>query len=278
MASIPSGLSVQTRALRRTPVWPCAGLFLLFVRLRPAVSAYCCLGMLLGSLFAPEARAGQWGGAIGATSDTVYRGIDLSDGQWGGLGDIHYEFSAPWVVGIGANSIQLPGRPEDVQLTLYLDRRWRFAEDWSAKLGFVHYDTMRASGRAGLRYDEINAAVGWRGRWQASLAWSPKVGNAYAPELSEDSSWLWLETAWHQPLVDRFSIDVGLGFARTSGNTPENYRYASAGINYSLGSVVFNASHIWTDTLTYTYGRGGQAFVFELPAQDRWVGSLVWMF
>ncbi|MGB0134844.1 hypothetical protein [Dokdonella sp.] len=235
-------------------------------------------GLLLGCLAMPSANAGQWGGAIGASSENIYRGIALSDGQWSGYGDIHYEFSPRWIAGIGANSIRLPGQPEDIQLTFYLDRRWRLGEDWIAKLGFVHYDTVRASNRTGLQYDEINAAISYRGRWLGSLAWSPKVGNAYAPELSPDSSWLWLETAWRQSLGERFSLDLGLGFAQASGTTPGDYRYASVGLNYSLGRAYFSASHIWTDRLTYTYGSGASGFVFELPAQNRWVGSLTWTF
>ncbi len=235
-------------------------------------------GLLLGCLATPQANAGQWGGAIGVSSENIYRGIDLGDGEWSGFGDMHYEFSSRWIAGVGASAIRLPGLPEDIQMTLYLDRRWRLAEDWSAKLGVVHYDTVRASNRAGLQYDEINAAISYRGRWLASLAWSPKVGTAYAPEPSQDNSWLWLETAWRQPLGDRFSVDLGLGFARPSGNTPDNYRYASAGINYSMGHMVLSASHIWTDTLSYTYERGGQGLIFELPAQNRWVGSLTWTF
>lgn len=234
--------------------------------------------LLLGCVGAAEAGESRCGGALGASSDNIYRGLDLSDGQWGGLGDIHCEFTSQWIAGLGATTIRLPGLPEDIQLLVYLDRRWRLSDDWSAKLGLVHYDTLKATNRPGLQYDEINAAISYRGRWLASLAWSPKVGNAYAPGLSGDDAWLWLETAWRQPLGDRFSMDLGIGFARPSGQTPDDYRYASFGLNFYWNSVVFNASHIWTDTLTYTYGRPGASFVFELPAENRWTGSVVWMF
>lgn len=232
----------------------------------------------LGCLLKTDASAGPCGGAIGASSDNIYRGFNLGDGQWGGLGDVHCEFSTNWVAGIGASTIRLPRQPEDIQLAVYLDRRWRLSGDWSAKLGAIHYDTLQASNRPGLQYDEINAAISFRGRWLSSLAWSPRVGNAYAPGLSGDNAWLWLETAWRQPLGERFSLDLGAGFARPTGKTPDDYRYASAGINFYWGSIVFNASRIWTDTLTYTYERPGQPFVFELPAQNRWTGSLIWMF
>jgi hypothetical protein len=241
-------------------------------------SGFFAIGLLIGCLAHSDASAGSCGGAIGASSNNIYRGFELSDGQWGGLGDVHCEFATNWIAGTGASTIRLPGLPEDVQLAFYLDRRWRLSDDWNAKLGLIHYDTLRSANRPGLQYDEINVAVSFRGRWLASLAWSPAVGNAYAPGFSGDNSWLWLETAWRQPLGDRFSVDMGLGFARPSGQTPDDYRYASVGINFYWGSVVLNASHIWTDRLTYTYDRPGQSFVFELPAQRRWTGSLIWMF
>ncbi|MEZ5461330.1 hypothetical protein [Dokdonella sp.] len=254
-----------------------AGL-LMPVRIGPFRFGQFTIAVCMGFLTTSDAAAGSCGGAIGASSDNIYRGFDLGDGQWGGLGDVHCAFATNWIAGLGATRVHLPGLPEDVQLAVYLDRRWRLSDDWNAKLGLIHYDTLRAVNRPGLQYDEVNAAISFRGRWQASLAWSPAVGNAYAPGFSGDNAWMWLETAWRQPLGDRFSIDMGLGFARPSGRTPADYRYASVGINFYWSGVVFNASHIWTDRLTYTYDRPGQSFVFELPAQHRWTGSLVWMF
>lgn len=236
------------------------------------------IGLCIACLAASDAAAGNCGGAVGASSVNIYRGFDLSDGQWSGLADVHCEFATNWTAGAGASTVGLPGLPEDVQLAVYLDRRWRLADDWNAKLGLIHYDTLRAANRPGLQYDEVNAAISFRGRWLASLAWSPAVGNAYAPGFSGDNSWVWLESAWRQPLGDRFSADVGVGFARPSGRTPGNYRYASVGMNFYWSSVVLNTSYIWTERLTYTYDRPGQSFVFEQPAQHRWTGSLIWMF
>ena len=43
-----------------------------------------------------------------------------------------------------------PSGRADTQFTLYLDRRWRLDDDWSAKLGVIHYEPLHAENRAGI--------------------------------------------------------------------------------------------------------------------------------
>lgn len=224
------------------------------------------------------AHAGSCAGALGVSSENVYRGISQSEGKASAFGDVHCGFAQDWLAGIGANTIRAPQGRDDVQFTLYLDRRWRLGEDWSAKLGAVHYDTIHAENRAGFQYDELNAAIGWRGRWLTTIAWSPRVGNAYIGTPAGYNGWTRIETNWRQPLGDRVSVDAGLGYARPSGPPPDEYRYANLTLNATIGNAYLSLSRVWTSSLTFRYADFYPPFEFTFPAKRRWVGSVVWVF
>jgi hypothetical protein len=224
------------------------------------------------------AQAESCGGALGLSSQNIHRGIALSEGRISAFGDLHCPFAEHWVAGIGANTIRTPQGRDDVQVTAYLDRRWRLGDAWSAKLGLIHYEPLQAGNRAGFQYDELIAALGWNGRWLATLAWSPRAGNAYIGEPAGDNGWLRVETAWRQSLGGRFSLDAGLGHAHPSGAPPQDYQYASLTINAAFGDAYVSLGRIWTGPRRLRYETYDPAFEFTFPAGRRWLGSVVWLF
>jgi hypothetical protein len=215
---------------------------------------------------------------MGFSSDNVYRGISLTDGRPSALADAHCSFGDGWVAGAGFASVHLAGRSRNAQLGAYLDRRWQIDDDWSAKLGIVHYDAFRHGREDGLRYDEVNAVLGYRGSWRATIAWSPNATDMYFGGSGKTHRTAWAETTFHRALVDRLSLDVGLGIARPGGRGERSYRYGSIGASYGIGDVYLYASRIWTDSVAWSYAYLGQEFIATLPSQARWVGSVVWTF
>jgi hypothetical protein len=247
-------------------------------RMRPAPRTL-AIGMSLGALFAtPLAQAKNCGGALGLSSENIYRGISQSDGRVSAFADVHCAVAQNWIAGIGANTIHIPRGGADTQFTLYLDRRWRLDDDWSAKIGAIHYEPLHAENRAGFQYNELNVATGWRGRWLGTVAWSPRVGNAYIGAAAGFNGWLRVETAWRQPIGGRFSLDAGLGYAHPSGTPPHDYHYANMALNASIGDAYLSLSRVWTSALFFRYNEFDPAFEFTFPSQQRWEGSLVWMF
>jgi uncharacterized protein (TIGR02001 family) len=233
---------------------------------------------LCAVLAAPLAHAGSCGGALGLSSENIYRGISLSEGRRSAFGDVHCAFAQNWVAGIGANTVQASRNGADTQFTVYLDRRWRLDDDWSAKLGVIHYEPFHADNRAGFQYDELNAAIGWRGRWLSTLAWGPRVGNAYIGGPAGYNGWLYIETAWRQPLGGRFSLDAGLGYAHPSASPPHDYHYANLALNAAIGDAYLSLSRVWTRSLNFRYNAFDPPFEFTFPSKQRWVGSVVWMY
>lgn len=219
-----------------------------------------------------SAHAQGWGGALGIGSDNVYRGISLSARRPAWLADLHYGIGTDWTVGLAASQERSPFQAPGAQLTLYLDRRWQLDDDWSAKLGLVHYESPWNIWRNELDYNELNAAIGWRGRWRLSVALSPdspgvfdyrrptRIGFAGTAELN-----------YQQPLRGRLGVNAGLGYANRESVAGLHYGYASAGLSYGIGDIYVFSSLLWT-----TPG----ALVYDTPTSDRarWVTTLLWSF
>ena len=243
---------------------------------RPAqrvAAAFACL------LLVPWGPAvAQWGGAVGVASENIYRGVRLDTGpSW--FADLHFVHDTRWVAGVGASAAQPPGRDAGTQFALYLDRRWRAGEDWIGKAGVLHYEAPGIDGD--VRYDEANIAIGWRGRWQASLAWTPRLHGGYAGEAygyggstHAAASALWFETSWHQPLAGRLAGFAGIGHADFHGVGRHDYRYGSAGLDWGSGPLQLQLARIWTGPSVAWHG----LYYAPVPGGQRWTLALAWVF
>ncbi|WP_395620637.1 TorF family putative porin [Dokdonella sp.] len=227
---------------------------------------------------APPAQAQTWSGAVGVSSENIYRGIGQSRGDPSLFANLYLNIDGNWVAGVAASSVHPEGRHADTQVSLQLDRRWRLNPDWSARIGVAHYDSTHGSNHAGLRYDELAAAVSWRGRWSAQLTWSPRVNNSYSDFVEQPSAWLWAETGWHQPLGTRFSFDVGLGYADAVHGPAHDYQYANLGFNVALGDASIGIGRIWASKRKYSYELFNFPYELTLPSRQRWVASVMWLF
>jgi len=221
---------------------------------------------------AASADAADWGGMLAWNSDTVYRGFSQTAGRPGWAADLHLEVDSRWTIGIGATAEHLPGQSAGAQLTGYLDRHWRLGDEWAARLGLRHVESPWRTIPGHARHDEFAGAVDWRGRWQASLAFSPNYpGYSSRGRLQQGRAWS-AEVTWHQPLGHGFLIDAGIGYSDLPGSLKLSYPYASASLGYALGDVYVYATRIWTGSL------GEPAnFWIEEPG-SRWVAALVWSY
>lgn len=251
---------------------------------RPLHRATACLLLWLVAL--PQTAPAQgWGAALGYGTDNVYRGVSLSSGQPAWLADLHYEFGTDWVAGIGASQERPPLQSSGAQFTLYLDRRWQLGEDWSAKLGVVHYESPWNVWRDELNYNELTAAIGWRGRWRLSLVLSPDTPGVFTPNGVGTDVATTAELSYRQPIRGRLSADFGLGHTRIrnaievtyQGNSrrPQtadlSYAYGSAGLSYGLSDIHIYSALLWASPAALQYSRGSKD-------RTRWVTTLVWSF
>jgi uncharacterized protein (TIGR02001 family) len=218
-----------------------------------------------------HAAQAQVSGALGVSSDNVYRGVSLTDGRPAWLADLHYDLGSGWTTGVGASAEHLRHQKAGAQLTAYLDHRWQLGEDWAARAGVVHYDS-QGNARSGYwRYDEITAAVGYRGEWTATLAVSPNRASPVPSRRGRDVVSGAFELTWHRPIGGRWSGDLGAGYADLDASADVDYRYASAGLSYALADARFYLLALWTGPVTVAYAEA-------TDARLRWVGSIVWSF
>jgi hypothetical protein len=239
-------------------------------RFRRAGAAWLRGAPLLALVACAPAAAQTWGGSLGLASDNLYRGISLNAGRPAWLADLHVEFAPGWVAGAGAAAARSAAGTDRPQYDIYLDRRWRLDEAWAAKLGVQRYDA------SGVRYDEANVAIGYRGRWTASLAVSPNAGGDVPGTPLRKGTALWAEATLHQPLAGRWSADLGYGYARLEPLGLRNYRYANAGLDFVQGDLAFYLSRLWTGPVGFAYP-AGYGYV-AAHAKLRWVATALWSF
>jgi uncharacterized protein (TIGR02001 family) len=236
------------------------------------------LALLAAGGVATPAAAQEFGGALGIASENIYRGQSLSAGRPVWLADLHCTIGSHWVAGLGASAERGHPRAPGAQLIAYLDRRWQVGGDWAAKIGLVHYDSAVPGAPGRLRYDEVNAAIGYRGRWQATFAVSPNAYGyyEYGQAWAHRGRTAWLETTWHQPVAARLSIEAGVGYADVGNRLGvRDYGYANLGLSYAIGGMSIYLSRIWTGRTTVAHEPYAR---IEAAADSRWVGSVLWTF
>ncbi len=225
----------------------------------------------------PACAAG-WDGAIGFASDNVYRGISLTANRPAWLLDLRYEFGPDWVVGLAGSAERPPRQSASAQITAYLDRRWQLDADWAAKIGAIHYDSPGNTRGANLSYDELNAAIGYRGHWRASIALSPNASATYRGMPVGRGLGVWTELTYHQPIRDRLFADIGFGYADLTHKGVRNYRYGSAGLGYRVGDAYIYLTRIGTSPSIRAYQGSPYGYRDNSLAPARWVASVIWSF
>lgn len=245
--------------------------------------ATCAAGFAL----AVAGKAVACGGSVGVSTDNLLRGSSLSGERPAWLLDLHCEPAAGWIAGLGASRVHLVGRSANIQWSTYLDRRWQVGEDWAAKVGVAHYDGARRAGEDGLRYDEVNAAIGFRGRWRLSVAFSPNATDIYyrgalapVPALAPTRNRMtWVETTLHQPFMDsRLALDAGVGVAIPSGDRGSSYRYGNVGVRWQWRDASFFVTRIHTSAIRWRFELLGLTYEMDLPPRNAWMGTIVWGF
>lgn len=227
--------------------------------------------LVTASLLARPVSAAEWAGMLGYASDNLSRGYSLSDGQPAWLADLHVEFGNTWVVGLGATEERPPLQSAGAQLTAYVDRRWRVGENWVARIGIVHYESPWNVYREARRYDELGAAIGYRGRWSASIAVAPRVSGLSPRGRPQRGMATFLESNVHQPIAGRLAADFGIGYADYQRIDQRDYAYGSAGLRYGFADVYLFAALVWTNPAPQLYG-------LRPDPRRRWVASVVWSF
>jgi uncharacterized protein (TIGR02001 family) len=229
------------------------------------------LGIALAVALARQADAQGLGGALGYGTDNVYRGVSLTQGSSAWFADVHYDFGDGWVAGVGASAERPPFQEAGAQFQWYADRRWQLDDDWSAKIGVVHYDSPSNVWRKELDYNELTAAIGWRGRWRFGLTLSPDTPGQFSYPKTPIGFAASAEVSYTQPIAGRLAFNAGLGYYDLRRVADLGYGYGSAGLSWGVGDVYLYTSLLWAE-------RKAQRYMGGATERPRWVTSIVWTF
>lgn len=231
-------------------------------RARWAVALLALLGM-------SAARGADFQGALGASSDNVFRGLSLSDEQPSLLADVHAT-GTQWFGGLAADSVRLGRRRRtSAQLIGYLGYQYQWGQDLRSAWSVRHYDYV-STFRNRYDYDEIDATLSWRDRLSAHLIGSPDTyevseygrygrGAAFAAELSG-----------REPLPYALAAQLGVGYYDLRQEVGAGYVYWSAALSKQWDAWTFTVSYIGTDASARR--------LFGSEADQRLVASAVWSF
>jgi uncharacterized protein (TIGR02001 family) len=233
----------------------------------------CLVTSCLIALTAPALANDRWGGSLGVTSDYRLRGISQSDGSPAAQADVHYESALGWFAGVWASTARLyRGESQTVQLNAFLGLRWVIDDDWSAKLALSHYAHPWDAIARHYDYDDVTAGAAWRDRLFFSATWSPNTSIISSRRgIQLNRSALTYDLTGRQPLVERLSAVVGVGYYDITELAGRGYWYGSAGLTYDLQNLHFDVSRVMNS------GAARELFYGD-AAEDRWTATVMWTF
>lgn len=229
-------------------------------------------GSALCLLFAaPWAHAGGWDGALAASTDSLYRGLALNGGRGTLSLDLRWRNDTGWSAFGGVSAWRRDGGTTTTEALMGAGRSWQIDGDWTTQVGIAHYAYGGPAQRFAYDYDELNASLGWRGQWFASLAVSPNTtGPGSYGSLRRDLTWA-VELTTRRRLTGRLALDAGIGYFDLHRFIGTGYPYASVGLSSGVGPV--------QAYLSFVTSRAEARGVAPAPvAGDHWVASVLWSF
>ena len=224
--------------------------------------------LLLGLAVSQPAGAAGFGGALGASSDNVFRGISESAGDPSVQGSVHYAWDGGAFAGLRGASIKMNPfyRTRDtLQLDAFAGYALAWGDAWDARAVLVHYDYPWSDPRR-RSYDEVALSATWQRRLTVTVAASPNApGTSGSRRPAYD-----YELGLRWPAAAALSLDAGIGYHDLSRTYDVAYAYWSAGASYSWRQATLALAWIGADA----EARNGYG---EL-ADDRLVGSVLWTF
>jgi uncharacterized protein (TIGR02001 family) len=226
---------------------------------------------LLGAtmILPPIVLAEGWHGAVGLTTDYVFRGVSQTQGDPAVQADLHYEGTPGGFAGVWASSID-PAYDSygSTEVDLYAGWNWAIGADLSARFAYVRYLYPEAND-IDYDYSDLNLRLAWRDRVIGTVAWSPDLVRFATGGYRERGSGYAYEIALRQPLGSRFAATAGAGYYDQLFGV--EYVSWNAGLSCMSGPLEVDLSYFYTDDDAATV-LGADA------AGERWALTALWRF
>jgi uncharacterized protein (TIGR02001 family) len=223
------------------------------------------------STIAPAA-AEDWGGAVQATSDYVFRGLSQTRGRGALQLDAHYVHDAGWFAGAFASTVRFGDNVgPDAELNPYVGWTWRLGENLSAKLTARQYLYRGGDQYVDYDYDEFVGSLDWGGRVALSFAWSPNMTRIARGYVAKDRPAKTFELTGYQPVTAHTALSAGVGYQDLEALFHRGYWFYSVGCSWTAGA--------WgLDVLRYAADDTAETLFGSAIVRNGWSTNLRWRF
>lgn len=192
--------------------------------------------MLLGVLvWAPIAVASEFSGAATLTSQYIYRGLKMSDGDPAFQLGVDYEHDTGLFVGIWASTIDLrsPISRRDAELDYYAGFHYKAESPITATVTILRYSFPGQSGMHSYDYNEVLLGATWLEHYSIELGYT---SNIYG--LSRIGRHWELRSEWS--VANVWVIGVALGGNDLSDVGVSRYRHWNVGASARFSRLTFD--------------------------------------
>ena len=197
-----------------------------------------------------QALAAGFSASVGLLSDKVVYGNSQSGGRTSAVLDTSYRTADGWALGAGLASLGGGPTRADAEATASAGYGAAVGDNgaWQATYTRNHSVASPALRRPG--FNQLGVAYGWAERLQVSALLSLGLsGPAPAPARGRTRGHAGVvDVSWHQPLGQRFALDLGAGHVNYSGVAVPAYTFGSVGVSAGVGPLQVFASRIFSDS------------------------------
>jgi uncharacterized protein (TIGR02001 family) len=171
-------------------------------------------------------------GSLGGTSDFVFRGLSLTQGDPAAQASLDVEFPREFYVGaFVATCNPNPGDSPPVELDVWAGRYWRLSQDFSADVRLSQYTYPDDPRRVSYNRTELTGTLGYRNQLFFAAIYSPNTkAVASSPGYDDGNAWA-VELSGRYPFGEKFAVSAGVG-------------------HYGLDEIYHDSYNYWNLTLT----------------------------
>ena len=201
------------------------------------IRLYSAMGLtLLGSqYFAPNAAASEFSGMATLTSEYIYRGLEMSEGDPALQLGLDYEHDTGLFLGVWASTIDIrtPMGSRDTELDYYAGFHYAAKSPITATLTLLHYSYPGQTGMHSYDYNEVLVGATWHERYSIELGYT---SNLYG--LDRIGRHWELRSEW--PVANSWVIGAALGGNDMSDAGVSRYLHWNVGASARLSRLTFD--------------------------------------
>jgi len=193
----------------------------------------CFLSALI--LMLPAAAASEFSGLATLTSDYIYRGLEMSDGDPALQLGLDYEHDTGFFIGVWASTIDIQTAmgSRDMELDYYAGFHYAAESPVTATVTLLRYSYPGQTGIHSYDYNEVLVGASWRERYSVELGYTSDLYG-----LDRTARHWELRSAW--PVASAWVISAALGGNDMSDAGVSRYLHWDVGGSARFSRLTFD--------------------------------------